>query len=494
MMIEINRRNAIISVSNKEKTDILAKRLIAEGYKIYATRGTADYLRKFSLEIHNVEEITRVPEILGGRVKTLSSYLLGGILAKDRNDPDVRKFGIIPIDLVYVEPYEFGRKYLERKDDLVEDIDIGGITLMRAAAKNFSRVIVVPGSAYIDEVLGNMMDGNISLELRKKLASITFHITSFYDYTISEWLGSDDEIFIAGGKRFVELRYGENPHQKAFSYNLYRPFFEMIRKGKEISYNNIMDSWAAWELSLRLGDYSAVVVKHGSPCGASVGKDSILMAYESDPVSAYGGVYAVNGLVGTEEAKFLKDKYLEVLIAREYTEEALEILSKKKNLRILRGNDEVYRIPDVKTAGNVILTQDWNKKSGDIFESVVGNVDDETIRNLKFGWEVIKSVKSNAIIAVDGMHLISSSGGQPNRVDSVRFCLEKAENSGKITERTVVISDAFFPFKDSMELIHQYGIKTVAAPLGSIRDDEVLDYARKNGMVFVKVKERAFKH
>ncbi len=494
MMIEINGKNAIISVSNKEKTDILAKRLIEEGYRIFATRGTADYLRKFSLEIHDVEEISRVPEILGGRVKTLSSYLLGGVLAKDRNDPDIKKFGIVPIDLVYVEPYPFIERYLEGKTDLVEDIDIGGITLLRAAAKNFSRVVVIPGSGYIDEILENMKEGEISLELRRKLASITFRMTSLYDYMISEWFGSGNDIFITGGKKFVDLRYGENPHQKSFAYNLYKPFFEMLREGKEISYNNIMDAWAAWELSLRLGENSAVVVKHGSPCGASVGTNSLQMAHESDPVSAYGGVYAINGSVGVEEAKFLKDKYLEVLIAKEYDENALEILSKKKNLRILKGNQDVYRIPDMKTAGNIILTQEWNRRSGNIFEIILGGVDDATRRNLEFGWEVIKSIKSNAIVAVDGMRVISSSGGQPNRVDSVKFCLERAMKGGKITEKTILISDGFFPFKDSMELIHEYGINIVAAPLGSIRDEEVIEYAKKKGMVFVKVNERAFKH
>lgn len=494
MMIEPNSRNAIISVSNKQKTDLLAKKLIEEGYKIFATRGTAEYLRKFSFEIYDVEEVSRVPEILEGRVKTLSSYLLGGVLAKDRNDPDIRKFGIVPIDLVYVEPYPFIEKYLEGKIDLVEDIDIGGITLLRAAAKNFKRVIVIPGSKYIDEIIENMKRGDIPPEMKRKLASITFNITSLYDHMISEWFESYDDIFIIGGKKFIDLRYGENPHQKAFSYNIYEPFFEMVKEGKEISYNNIMDAWAAWELSLRLGETSSVVVKHGSPCGASVGKDSLQMAHESDPVSAYGGVYAVNGTVRVEEARFLKDKYLEVLIAKKYDEDALEILSKKKNLRILKGNQDVYRIPDIKTAGNIILTQEWNRRSENIFETVIGNIDNVMKRDLEFGWEVIKSIKSNAIVAVDGMRVISSSGGQPNRVDSVKLCLERAKKADKITEKTILISDGFFPFKDSMELIHEYGINIVAAPMGSIRDEEVIDYAKKNGMVFVKVNERAFKH
>ncbi len=493
-MSGINNRNAIFSLSDKEHSDVLAKKLISEGYRIFATKGTLSFLSERSIDVNPIEELAKIPEMLEGRVKTLSSYLLGGVLAKDRESPELTKYNILPIDLVYVEPYDFIGNFLAGRDDLVEYIDIGGITLLRAAAKNFDRVTVIPGKTYVKDVIDNMIDGEVPYELRKKLAGIVFNFTSYYDYAISQWLGSRDESFVLGGRRFTELRYGENPHQKAFSYNFYEPFFDIVREGKEISYNNIMDAWAAWELSLRLGDKSAVIVKHNSPCGASVGDNSMYHAYESDPVSAYGGVYAFNSIIGIEEAKFLKDKYLEVLIARGFSEEALNTLAKKKNLRILKGKEDVYRIPDVKTAGNIILVQEWNRKSGDIFETVTGNLSPDTFKNIEFGWEVIKSIKSNAIIAVENMHLISSEGGQPNRVDSVRMCLEKAKDKGKISDSTVIISDGFFPFKDSIETIYSYGVKIVAAPLGSIRDEEVIEFAKQNGLTFVKINERAFKH
>lgn len=493
-MSGMNSRNAIISVSNKEKVELLAGKLAEQGYTIYATKGTQSYLEKFSIITRSVEEISRTPEMFGGRVKTLSSFLLGGVLAEKRDDPEIMRNGITPIDLVYVELYPFREKFLAGEIDLVEDIDIGGVTLIRAAAKNHRRVIVIPGKNFIDLVLNNMRDGDIPEELRRKLAGAAFHLTSLYDYTISEWFGANDDTFMLGGEKFVDLRYGENPHQVAYSHHLYHPFFNIVKEGKEISYNNIMDAWSAWELALRLGIGSAVVVKHSSPCGAALGANSLEMAYNSDPVSAYGGVYAYNGKLGREDAAFLRDKYLEVIIAGSYDREALNILSKKKNLRILEGNEDVYRIPDVKTAGNIILSQEWNKRSGDIFEFVVGSPVNDLLESIRFGWEVIKSIKSNAILAVDGQKVISSSGGQPNRVDSVRFCLERAKNKGAISPTTVLISDGFFPFSDSIQLINDYGINTVAAPLGSIRDDEVLGYAREKGMRFVKVAERAFRH
>lgn len=214
-MSGMNSRNAIISVSNKEKVELLAGKLAEQGYTIYATKGTQSYLEKFSIISRSVEEISRTPEMFGGRVKTLSSFLLGGVLAEKRDDPEIMRNGITPIDLVYVELYPFREKFLAGEIDLVEDIDIGGVTLIRAAAKNHRRVIVIPGKNFIDLVLNNMRDGDIPEELRRKLAGAAFHLTSLYDYTISEWFGANDDTFMLGGEKFVDLRYGENPHQVA---------------------------------------------------------------------------------------------------------------------------------------------------------------------------------------------------------------------------------------------------------------------------------------
>ncbi len=488
------KRNAIISTYKKEGVEVLAKALVDHNYTIFATKGTHEYLGKFSIKSEEIERIAKSPEMFGGRVKTLSSYLLGGVLCKERNDPDLEKNGITPIDLVFVEPYDFKSKFLKGEQDLVEDIDIGGITLFRAAAKNYYRVAVIPGMSFVDFALKSMVDGEIPLDVRKKLAGEAFRYTSYYDYMISQWFLQESETFVIGGTKFMDLRYGENPHQKAHSYNFYKPFFSVIKEGKEMSYNNIMDAWAAWELSLRLGKKSAVVVKHSSACGASRESNSLESAYESDSISAYGGVLAFNGLFGEEEADFLRDKYVEVLIASDFSRVSLEKLAKKKGLRVLKGNEDCFSIPDIKTAGNIILSQDWNSRSELKYEVVTGEIDEEMIRSLEFGWEVIKSVRSNAAIIVNGQWLAASTGGQPNRVDSVESSLKKAKDGNRIGNMSLLISDGFFPFSDSLEFVNQYGVRFVAAPMGSIRDDEIINYAKKTGITFIKVGERAFKH
>ncbi|MCL6003385.1 MAG: bifunctional phosphoribosylaminoimidazolecarboxamide formyltransferase/IMP cyclohydrolase [Thermoplasmatales archaeon] len=487
-------RNAIISVSNKEGLERIGSFLSSNKFKIFGTSGTRSYLESHGISCESVEKLTGNPEILGGRVKTLSASLLAGLLAKDRNDGDLEKFGYLPIDLVYVELYDFLGSFLKGAEDLVEFIDIGGVTMLRAAAKNYQRVVVVPGRASMDNVMSTMKDGEIPSELRRSLAGETFRLTSYYDYAISQWLDGLGEIFVTGGREYERLRYGENPHQSAHSYAMYPPFFEILKKGKEVSFNNIIDAWAAWELVLRLERGSSSVVKHASPCGAATGSHSIERAYDTDSVSAYGGILAYNGLVNSEHASFLKDKFLEVIIARDYEREAYERLDKKKNLRLLKGRDDVYSVPDVRSAGNIILVQEWNKRSDLSYEIRSGSPDEVLLKDMLFGWEVAKSIKSNAVAIVKDGWLLSSGGGQPNRVDSVRLALNKAKDSGRIGPSAVLVSDGFFPFADSLELIDDYGIKNIAAPMGSIRDAEVIDYANKKLLTFIEVKERAFRH
>ena len=487
-------RNAIISVSNKEGLDRVGNFLLSNKFKIFGTSGTKLFLENHDIACESVEKLTGNPEILGGRVKTLSSSLLAGILAPERDNEDLKRFGYLPIDLIFVELYDFIGSYLKRVKDLVEFIDIGGVTMLRAAAKNFQRVVTVPGKSAMEQVMTDMKDGEVSVELRKSLAAETFRLTSLYDYAISQWLEGRGDIFTTGGREFTKLRYGENPHQSAHSYSLYPPFFDVLKTGKEVSFNNIIDAWAAWELALRLGTGSSSVVKHAAPCGAALGAKSIERAYDSDSISAYGGILAYNGTINSEHVSFLKDKYLEVIIARDFEENAYDQLDKKKNLRLLRGKDEVYSIPDIRSAGNLLLVQEWNKKSDLTLVPRCGNPSVETIKDAKFGWEVVKSIKSNAIALVKGGWLLSSGGGQPNRVDSVRIALGKSKELGRTDASAVLISDGFFPFADSVEIIEKSGIKNIAAPMGSIRDDEVLDYSKKNGLTFIEVKERAFRH
>ncbi len=490
----ILKRNAILSVSNKERLEEFAKFLISNGYELYGTTGTKTFLDGKGLKCSSVETLTGSPEMLGGRVKTLSSSLFAGILAIDRDDPDLRRFDYLPIDLVYVEPYDFMGNLNKRDGDLVEYIDIGGISLLRAAAKNYRRVIPVLGRVGMETLEKEMKNGEISLESRKRLAAAIFRSTSLYDYAISSWLGPNGQEFTVGGKEVVKLRYGENPHQSGKAFSLYPPFFEILREGKEISFNNILDAWTAWDLVLRLGKNSSAVVKHSSPCGAAAGKGAMEMAYESDPISAYGGVLAYNGTMGGEQANFLKKKFLEVVIADGYGEDALELLSSKKNLRILKGRKDAYKVPDIRSAGNMLLVQEWNVRSKLEVEVKSGIVSEETIKDVNFGWEVVKSIKSNAVSIVRNGWLVSSGGGQPNRVDSVRLALQRMKASGRLQENLVLISDGFFPFADSLKEIVEGGIKIVAAPMGSIRDSEIVDYSKANALTFIEVKERAFRH
>ncbi len=487
-------KNAIISVSSKEGLEVVGNFLTLNKFNIFGTSGTRAYLEKNGIRCESIEKLTGNPEILGGRVKTLSAALSAGILAEDREDNDLKRFGYVPIDLVYVELYDFIGSFRRGDRDLVEFIDIGGVTMLRAAAKNFKRVITAPGKGSMERIMATMKDGEISMDVRKSLAAETFRSTSFYDYAISQWLGADGSVFTTGGTEYTKLRYGENPHQRAQAFALYRPFFEILKVGKEVSFNNIIDAWAAWELSLRLGTGSSTVVKHAAPCGAATGTNSIERAYATDSVSAYGGILAYNGTVGLREATFLKDKFLEVIIARDFESEAYDQLDKKKNIRLLRGNEDVYSIPDIRSAGNVLLVQEWNRRSHVQFEVRCGSPSEGVLSDLKFGWEVVKSIKSNAIsIVMDGW-LLSSGGGQPNRVDSVKMALTRARELGRLNQNALLISDGFFPFSDSVELIEGSGIKNIAAPMGSIRDNDVLDYSRNHGLTFIEIKERAFRH
>ncbi|MGC8617853.1 MAG: bifunctional phosphoribosylaminoimidazolecarboxamide formyltransferase/IMP cyclohydrolase [Thermoplasmata archaeon] len=487
-------RNAVVSISDKNGLEEVGQLLLSNKYKIFSTSGTKKYLEDHGIRCESVEKLTGNQEILGGRVKTLSASLLAGILSKDRQDPDLLKFSYKPVDLVYVELYDFVGSFLGNAEDLVEFIDIGGVTLLRAAAKNFQRVIPVPGKDSMKKVMENMKDGDVDLNLRRELAGETFKLTSYYDQAISQWLDGTSDIFVAGGREYAKLRYGENPHQPAHSYSMYPPFFEIVKSGKEVSFNNIIDAWASWDLVLRLGENSSSVVKHAAPCGAAVGPKSIERAYESDSISAYGGILAYNGVIKSEDSSYLKDKFLEVIIAKDFEKEAYAQLDKKKNIRLLRGRDQVYNIPDIRSAGNLILVQEWNRASHANIESKCGSLSTKLETDVRFGWQVVKSIKSNAVAIVKDGWLLSSCGGQPNRVDSVKIALDRAKNLGRIAPDAVLISDGFFPFADSIELIETSGIKNIAAPMGSIRDNEVIDYARKKGLTFIEVKERAFKH
>ncbi|MEM0141188.1 MAG: bifunctional phosphoribosylaminoimidazolecarboxamide formyltransferase/IMP cyclohydrolase [Thermoplasmatales archaeon] len=487
-------RNAIISTSDKSDLERSSFFLIDQGYNLFCTSGTKAYLDDKGVKCEPIEKITLTPEILGGRIKTLSFNLLAGILARTRDDEEIRKFGCKPIDLVYVEPYDFRGKFLAGETDLTEFIDIGGITLLRSAAKNFSRVIPVVGRKNMEKVTAEMKDGEVSLDLRRFLASEVFRFTSWYDFVVSEWFGGEGNIFSVAGQSISDLRYGENPHQKAHAYATYNPFFEIVKEGKEISFNNIMDAWASWDLVLRLGQGSSSVIKHAAPCGAAIGHDSLRKAFESDPISAYGGVVAVNSQVDEAVTEYLKGKYIEVLIAKDFSGNALDALLKRKNLRVLRGREEAYKIPDIRSAGNLLLVQEWNRKSNLKIEIKSGEASQRIIEDVKFGWEIVKSVKSNAIVIVSDGWLISSCGGQPNRVDSVKIAIDRAKEKGRITNDSLLISDGFFPFPDSIEYMWSNGIHNVAAPTGSVRDDEVISLANKYGMNFIDVGERGFKH
>ena len=504
-------KRALISVSDKTNIVEFAKGLEKHGFEVISTGGTYTHLKNNGVSCISIEDVTHFPEILEGRVKTLHPKIHGGLLSKRGNElhnKHVAENNIEYIDLVCVNLYPFEatvKKEGVSEEEIIENIDIGGPSMLRSAAKNFNDVAVVTDINDYTKILEELEKGGISYETRRALAIKVFNTTASYDAAIANYFNKKDKLvperLTLSYNLQDSLRYGENPHQKAYHYvqdnnESYALQNAEQLHGKEMSYNNIQDASAALDILSEFDETTCVAVKHMNPCGVATGSsvfEAYSRAYEADPVSIFGGIVAVNGKVDKETAEKMHSIFLEIILATDYDEEALEILTKKKNLRIYKlsekNNNHEQQIKSVRGG---ILVQDFNDKLADEYESVTEKKVDETQqRDIEFGLKVVKHVKSNAIVVVKGGQTLGIGAGQMNRVGSCKIALEQA---GEKARGAVLASDAFFPMRDSADMAADYGIAAIVQPGGSIRDQESIDACNEKGVAMVFSKIRHFKH
>ena len=493
--------SALISVYHKTGLDEIIELLQKQNVRIYSTGGTYTFLQEMGVAAEKVEDLTGYPSILGGRVKTLHPKVFGGILGRREVPADVAEmdyFEIPVFDLVVVDLYPFEETVRGGSDekDIIEKIDIGGISLIRAAAKNFEHVMVIPSRQQY-EVLSYILseqDGKSSLEQRKDLAAQSFGISSHYDALISRYM-----MGMEGSSDIKVLRYGENPHQNAEYQGRLDEVFEQIQ-GKELSFNNIVDIDAALELINEFQDKAFCIIKHTNPCGVSTGKsllDAWNNALAADPTSAFGGILVSNTEIDADVATEMDKIFFEVCAAPSYTDEAISILTKKKNRMILRSKDWVRHPRIEKSALNGKLVQDRDTKRETVEDlKTVTNKEpnEQQIADMLFANRIVKHAKSNTIVLAKDNQLIGIGVGQTSRVDALQQAIAKAHHFGFDTAGAVMASDAFFPFPDCVEIAHNAGITAVIQPGGSIRDQESIDYCNNNDLPMVITGYRHFKH
>lgn len=503
------KKYALISVSDKTNLVEFASRVSKCGYEILATGNTAKIILENNISCTKVEDYTSFPEIFSGRVKTLQPTIFGGILMRRDEENDIQQAeenNVHPIDIVCVNLYPFPEVVNREDIDLqtkIENIDIGGPSLIRAAAKNYKYVSILTNPDQYEEFLTELENNDVTAETKAKLAYAAFSHTSFYDTLIANYFEEQfnqpkTDIRI-NHKLQNELRYGENPHQKAFLFGDFYDNFEILH-GKELSYNNIVDFAAAVELVNDLEANSCAIVKHTNPCGCAT-SDNILSAYEKalscDPVSAFGGIVAFNETVEADLAEKLNDIFLEIVAAPAFTDEALEILKKKKNRRlvkILKNDSSTYQFKSI-PGGVLVQDKDNSKLSDETLKLVTEkSYTEEELAELKFAWVVCKHTKSNAIVYTKNRTAIGVGAGQMSRIDSAKIAAAKAKEFGHDLNGAVAASDAFFPFADGLEVIAKEGIKAVIQPGGSVRDDEVIEAANKNKLTMLFTGIRNFKH
>ncbi len=512
MLGNLKIKRALISVYDKTGLLELVEVLNQFNIEIFSTGGTFDFLSQKFNTIKNLSEITGITSLLDGRVKTLHPLVHSAILAKkdsEKHLDELKAAGIEPFDLVIINFYPFENVINNQnlsEDEIIEYIDIGGPTLVRSAAKNFNSVVIIssinqyPG--LIEELKNN--SGKININLRRQFAAEAFQNIVKYDIAISNYFNQDKVMNISLNLE-KDLRYGENPHQSA---KLYGDFFKSFQQlhGKELSYNNILDITSAAELVFEFDKIACAIVKHNSPCGVAIG-NSIKEAYEKalkcDPVSAFGGIVAFNKSVNAEIANQLNKIFLEVIVAPDFDQEALEILKSKKDRRIIKVNDNFKSIKsflhtyELKSVPGAILIQSKDDcvLVNDFLEFVtVSQPDQREIDDLKFAFTVSKYVKSNAIVFAKNGMTLGIGGGQTSRVDSVKIALMKAKEFNHDLDDSVVASDGFFPFSDSIEIAASAGAKAFIQPGGSIRDSEVIQFANDNKLKIVLTRIRHFKH
>lgn len=501
------KKRALISVFDKDGVLDFAKFLVSKDVEIISTGGTYRYLKENEIDVIEINEVTNFPEMLDGRVKTLHPLVHAGILAIRDNEEHMntlKERSIHTIDYVIVNLYPFFEKVKEDLtfEEKVEFIDIGGPTMLRAAAKNFQDVVVISNKEDYSKVIEEINEnGEVSYKFKKKLAGKVFNLMSAYDAAISNFMLADDEeeypeYLSVSYKKMQSLRYGENSHQTAAVYastmlDGAMNTFETLN-GKELSYNNFKDVDIAWKCANEFDEPACCALKHNTPCGVAVGNDvyeAYMKAYEVDPTSIFGGIIGFNRKVDKKAAEEMVKIFLEVIAAPDYDDDALELLKTKKNLRVLKFQNTPKAEKYMVTVDGAMLVQEEDKKLIDEIKVVTEKTPtDEEMKDLLFGMKVVKYVKSNAIVTAHNGVAVGIGGGQVNRIWPTEDALKRGKGA------TILASDAFFPFRDVVDEAAKYGIKAIVQPGGSMRDQESIDACNEHGIAMVFTGYRHFKH
>lgn len=500
--------SALISVYYKDGLADIVTRLRDLGVKIFSTGGTLSFIKDLGLPVESVESLTNYPAILGGRIKTLHPSVFGGILARRENIEDIKqlsKYNIPEIDLVIVDLYPFEETvaHISNEDEIIEKIDIGGISLIRAGAKNYNDVLIVSGREQYPALLNllNSGKGETSLGERRHFAAEAFKITSHYDTTIFNYFNREAKIpaFRKSINTSAALRYGENPHQQGIFFGNLEEIFDKLH-GKEISYNNLLDIDAAINLIDEFTETTFAIIKHNNACGVA-SRNNLSDAWKDslacDPVSAFGGVIISNAPIDEITAKEIDKIFFEIIISPGYSERALEILKQKKNRIILVKKAGVKTYSVFKSILNGVIWQekDNSRESEAEMKPVTIRIPEPAeFEDLVFANIIVKHSKSNAIVLAKNRQLCASGIGQTSRVDALKQAIEKAHSFGFDLTGSVMASDAFFPFPDCVEIAHKAGVSAIVQPGGSVKDRESIDYCSKNGVAMVFTGIRHFKH
>ncbi len=502
-------QSALISVYYKDRLEPLLQLLHDHAVTLYSTGGTQKFIKDLGIPFTAVEDITGYPSILGGRVKTLHPKVFGGILSRrghKEDSQDISEYKIPPIDLVVVDlyPFEEAVRSDAGEQEIIEKIDIGGISLIRAAAKNYKDVVVISSKDQYEQLykILNEKEGHTDLEDRRYFAARAFNVSSHYDTSIFNYFNKKEQITALkiSETAVTTLRYGENPHQQGFFYGKPDDLFDQLN-GKALSYNNLVDIDAAVSLIEEFTEETAfAILKHTNACGAATGasvKEAYLKAFEADTVSAFGGVLVTNKTVDLNASEEIHKLFFEVIVAPAYDQEALKLLKGKKNRIILLQKEPLKGKTIIKSLLNGYIGQNKDLKTdqlSDLKLSTRRATTDEEKRALLFAGKICKHSKSNTIVLAREGQLVASGVGQTSRVDALNQAIEKARHFGLSLEGAVMASDAFFPFPDCVEIADKAGIKAVIQPGGSIRDQESIDYCDAHGMAMVFTGFRHFKH
>ncbi|MBH43654.1 MAG: bifunctional phosphoribosylaminoimidazolecarboxamide formyltransferase/IMP cyclohydrolase PurH [Rickettsiales bacterium] len=507
-------KKALISVYDKTNLDLLAPFFEKYKIKIYSSGGTSEYLNKinYNLDVTEISNLTGFPEMLDGRVKTLHPKVHGGILAKKskrQHISDCKKNNIDFFDLVIVNLYPFEKSINKNEsiENCIENIDIGGATLIRSAAKNFEHVLVVVSKSQIISLTKILKEKeDINLKIRKNFAREAFRYTAYYESVISNWFNEEDDSFFRDDaalpmKKIRNLRYGENPHQKASIFKFGKNNLNQL-SGKEMSFNNINDIDIAVSLAFELTKSSCVIVKHGNPCGVAVSNSqdkSYKLAFDTDPVSAFGGIVAFNETLDTKTSKEILKNFTEIVIAPKISKSARKILIKKKNLILIEYKKKTEKIKnyEIKTSQNFLMVQERNTRKilkTDLAFVTKKKPNSNEIEDMLFGSLVCKFVNSNAVILVERKKVLGMGVGQTNRIEAANHAIKKGLKKVKNIKNVVLVSDGFFPFSDIIDLCKKVSLGLIVQPGGSIRDKEIIQKANNEKIKMVFTGIRNFKH